>query len=276
MKAKLLIIVTTFLLAGCSLAPFFKDEERTIKQWMTLSDNESVKEALGFEEKIEESFSGAGIYGFIPVSSDAYQYLVLWGRISSAEDRALAIEQSFNARGLTNFDKIIKEFSSYHLPCLEDKNKLTCEYYLIYSGPHSPPYEETHYHYAYERVDTYVSIMLSFELLDNQLKVTYDDQSCEVDYDENNRVRNYIPLAIDFSKKFIERQKEQIELKKKLLRRPIRRGDDGLSRIQYGRKVDADIQQCLRSDLYTKLQVYFKTYYPEKYDRAHLGGAERE
>ena len=77
-------------------------------------------------------------------------------------------------------------------------------------------------------------------------------------------------------KSLLSVKKEQIELKKKLLRRPIRRGDDGLSRLQYGRKLDADIQQCLKSDLYTKLQVYFKTHYPEKYDNAHLGGAERE
>ena len=196
MKAKLLIIVATLSLAGCSLATFFKDEKRTTKHWMTLPDNESVKEALGFEEKIEEA--SARIYGFVPISSDTYQVLprlVSRGKISSAEDRALAIEQSFNARGLTNFDKIIKEFDSYHLPCLEDKNKLTCEYYLIYSRPHSRRHEETHYHYAYERVDTYASIILSFELLDNQLKVAYDDQSCEVDYDEKQSGKKLHPAS---------------------------------------------------------------------------------
>ena len=47
-------------------------------------------------------------------------------------------------------------------------------------------------------------------------------------------------------------------------------------RLNLQKKLDADIQKCLNSDLYKKLQDYFKTYYPEKYNKAHLGGIDNE
>ena len=51
----------------------------------------------------------------------------------SAEDREWTIERYLNSKKLTSFSQIVEEFNSYHLPCLEDKNKLTCEYYAVYS-----------------------------------------------------------------------------------------------------------------------------------------------
>ena len=154
-----------------------------------------VNEALELTEKVSEE---SGFEDFVPISSEIYRLGP--SRISSAEDRELALERYFNSKKLTSFSQIIEEFNSYHLPCLEDKNKLICEYYAIYSRG---------------RRELYTVISLSFELLDNQLKVGYDDQSCEVYYDAANRVRNFTQRAIALQKRFSYDRSSQIKSAKK-------------------------------------------------------------
>ena len=237
---------TTLSLAGCLGFSFGLVQS---KIWMTFPDYEGMNEALELIPEVGP-YSSIGIYDFIPISSETYRRSSK-ERMLSAEDREWTIERYLNSKKLTSFSQIIEEFNSYNLPCLEDKNKLTCEYYAVYSRVlpgrtyyaiyfGDPGNAEGDY-YSHDRRDRYTVISLSFELLDNQLKVGYDDQSCAVVY-VDNRIINYAQIP----------------------------------GYKNGKKIDAEIEECLSSDLYKKIQDYFKTYYPEKYTKAHLGGTDNE
>ena len=259
---RLPIVAIALLLAGCVWNLFVN------KQWVTYPDNKQINEVLELKEKAETK--DGRVHIFSPVNDYSYGRD---GKTKSKKEtltvnRSLAIEKSFNARGLTTFDQIAEEFDRYNLPCLKknNENKLTCNYYIIYSESHGAKY------YDHARSDLYTIISLTFELLDSEAKVEYDDQSCRITYDQDNRVKNYTQLDI-------ERQKR---LREERLADPDNKSLEYTERLEnkykpaIAKKNDARQHNCLNSDLYKKIQHYFKTYYPKKYAKANLGGAEHE
>ena len=259
-NVRLLVPVTVLLMSGCiSLKG---------KEWLTLPDHESINKALGLQEKGE--YQGDSSI-FSPVNFDLYS-TIRSTRAEVAKNRALSIEKSFSTRKLTSLDQIDEDFSSHNLPCAKDSNesKLICDYYVI-SSKTSRGGGGTRY-YGRARHDRYILISLTFRVLNNKVDVTYDDQSCSITFDDNNRLKNYTQLDIERQKKL--REDRLSEPDNKFLEYIETLNNKHLPKE--AKKNDADIQECLNSDLYGRLQYYFKTHYPKKYARAHLGGAEHE
>ena len=203
---------------------------------MTLPDSKNINIALKLEEKGDpDKFAWQG---FMPISAKVGNL-----RTYSKQDMELAIEKSFNERNLTDFNAIAEEFNNYHLPCMETENKLVCEYYVVDSGTLGGGGR----YYSRRRNDNYILMSITFEVAEKELKVRYKDQSCRLTYDDDNRLISYTM--------------RDIELRKK-----------GYSGISSAKKIDADMQKCLNSDLYKTLQHYFRTHYPQKYHQANLGG----